>query len=58
MNWSLDSGPDAGEAAGRPAQVEVFEGDHGWTVPDSPVYAQAAAEKAWADLLALYEGAL
>lgn len=49
---------DAFKAAGRPAQVEVFDGDHGWTVPDSPVYAQAAAEKAWADLLALYEGAL
>lgn len=45
---------DATTAAGRPAQVEVFDGDHGWCVPDSPAYAQAAAEKAWADLLALY----
>lgn len=49
---------EAFKAAGRPAQVEVFDGDHGWTVPDSPVYAQAAAEKAWTDLLALYGKAL
>lgn len=45
---------DATTAAGRPAQVEVFDGDHGWCVPDSPAYAEPAAEKAWADLLALY----
>lgn len=41
-------------AAGRPATVEVYAGDHGWTVPDSPAYAEPAAEKAWADLLELY----
>lgn len=45
---------EATTAAGRPAQVEVFAGDHGWCVPDSPAYAQAPAEKAWADLLRLY----
>lgn len=44
----------AAEAAGRPAKVEVYEGDHGWTVPDSPAYAETAAEKAYADLLTLY----
>jgi len=49
---------EAFAASGREAQVEVYAGDHGWTVPDSPVYDQAAAEKAWADLLALYQGAL
>lgn len=48
----------AAEAAGRPAKVDVYAGDHGWTVPDSPAYAQEAAEKARADLLALYEEAL
>ena len=37
---------DAFKAAGRPAQVEVFDGDHGWTVPDSPVYAQAEIGRA------------
>lgn len=44
----------AAEAAGRPAKVTVYDGDHGWTVPDSPVYAEAAADQAYADLLALY----
>jgi carboxymethylenebutenolidase len=41
-------------AAGRPAEVEVYQGDHGWTVADSPVYVQAEAERAWGRLLALY----
>lgn len=48
----------AAEAAGRTAKVEVYAGDHGWTVPDSPAYAEPAAEKAYADLLALYSTAL
>ena len=48
----------AAEAAGRPVKVHVYDGDHGWTVPDSPVYAEAAAEQAYADLLALYEAQL
>ncbi|WP_347302240.1 dienelactone hydrolase family protein [Croceibacterium sp. TMG7-5b_MA50] len=48
----------AADAAGRPAQIEVFAGDHGWTVPDSPKYAEAEAERAWAALLALYERSL
>lgn len=47
------------DEAGRPASVEVYEGAaHGWTVPGSEVYDEAAAEKAWAELLALYERAL
>ncbi|MEO6387672.1 MAG: dienelactone hydrolase family protein [Croceibacterium sp.] len=48
----------AAAAAGRPAEVEVYGGDHGWTVPDSPVYNEAEAERAWARLLALYNSAL
>ncbi len=48
----------AAEAADLQAKVEVYAGDHGWTVPDSPAYAEAAAERAYADLLALYKGAL
>ena len=48
----------AGDAAGRPAEIEVYAADHGWTVPDSPVYDQAEAERAYARLLALYERAL
>lgn len=48
----------AAEEAGRPATVDVYEGDHGWTVPDSPAYAEPAAERAYADLLSLYSEAL
>jgi carboxymethylenebutenolidase len=44
--------------AGRPAEIEVYAGDHGWTVPDSPSYAEAPAERAWANLLELYKDAL
>ena len=47
------------DAAGRPNKVEVYEGAaHGWTVKGSQVYNEAAAEKAWAELLALYKRAL
>jgi len=49
---------NAAEEADRPAMVDVYEGDHGWTVPDSPAYAKAAAERAYADLIALYSEAL
>ena len=45
----------AAEAAGRPAEIEVYGGDHGWTVPDSPVYNQAEADRAWDRLLDLYK---
>ncbi len=44
----------AAEASGTPAQIEVYAGDHGWTVLDSPAYAKEAAEKAYADKIALY----
>lgn len=45
---------NAAIAAGRPAEVEVFEGDHGWTVIDSPAYDREAAERAYAAKMALY----
>ena len=46
-------------AAKRPHKVEVYEGaDHGWTVRGSAVYNEPAAERAWAELLALYKRAL
>jgi carboxymethylenebutenolidase len=41
--------------AKRPATVEVYPADHGWCVPGSAVYNQAAAEKAWAELTKLYK---
>ncbi|MBS0364688.1 MAG: dienelactone hydrolase family protein [Proteobacteria bacterium] len=47
------------EAAHVPAQIEVYKGAlHGWCMPDSKVYNQQAAEKAWAALLALFKQAL
>lgn len=46
-------------AAGRPGKVEVYQGAaHGWTVRGSQAYNEAAAERAWAELLALYKRAL
>ena len=48
----------AATAAGADVEIEVYDGDHGWTVLDSPVYAQAAAERAYGRLLALYRSAL
>jgi carboxymethylenebutenolidase len=37
------------------AEIEVYAGaQHGWCPPDSRVYLEAQAEKAWARLLALY----
>lgn len=45
--------------ANRPGEIEVYEGAaHGWCPPDSGVYNEAQAEKAWARLLALYGKAL
>ncbi len=47
------------EKAGLAAEVEVYEGAmHGWCPPDSRVYNEAQAEKAWSRLLALFEKAL
>jgi carboxymethylenebutenolidase len=40
------------------AEVEVYPAQHGWCPPDSPVYSEAQAEKAWGRLLALFEKAL
>jgi len=48
----------AADAAGVAAEIEVYNGDHGWTVADSPAYAEDAAERAWGRLLALYQAAL
>lgn len=49
---------EAFRAAGRPATVEVYPGNHGWCVPGSQVYDQAAAERAWAELTKLYKANL
>lgn len=36
-----------------PAEIEVYPANHGWCMPDSAAYDQAAAEKAWGRLLVL-----
>jgi carboxymethylenebutenolidase len=46
------------EKAKLPAEIEVYSGAHGWCPPDSRVYNEADAEKAWKRLLALYGKAL
>lgn len=47
----------AAQAARRPAEIEVYAADHGWTVPDSPAYDPTEADRAWQRMLALF-GAL
>ncbi len=45
--------------ANLPAEIEVYMGTaHGWCPPDSHVYNEPQAEKAWSRLLALYGKAL
>ncbi|MBI4893388.1 MAG: dienelactone hydrolase family protein [Acidobacteria bacterium] len=40
------------------AEIEVYAAAHGWCPPDSRVYNEQLAEKAWSRLLALYSKAL
>ena len=40
------------------AEIEVYPAAHGWCPPDSQVYNEPQAEKAWSRLLALYSKAL
>src|SRR5471032_1575074 len=50
---------DTFEKAGLPAEIEVYTGAaHGWCPPDSGVYNEPQAEKAWSRLLGLYGKAL
>lgn len=50
---------EAYDAAGLPAEIEVYEGAmHGWCPPDSRVYNEEQAERAWSRFLALLETAL
>jgi carboxymethylenebutenolidase len=45
--------------ANLPAEIEVYTGSmHGWCPPDSQVYNEPLAEKAWSRLLVLYGKAL
>ena len=46
----------AAAAAGKSAEIEVYNADHGWCTLDAPSYDKAEADRAWARLLALYSG--
>jgi carboxymethylenebutenolidase len=47
------------DKAGLAAEIEVYEGAmHGWCPPDSRVYNEQQAERAWARLLVLFDNAL
>lgn len=44
------------DSSGVPAEIEVYEGTlHGWCPPDSMAYNPAQAERAWRQLLVLFE---
>ena len=49
---------DALAKANLQAEVEVYPAAHGWCPPDTGVYSEPEAEKAWSRLLALYGKAL
>ena len=44
----------AADAAGRPAEIEVYPAQHGWCTLDAPIYDKVQAEKAWGRMLALF----
>jgi carboxymethylenebutenolidase len=46
----------AADAAGVEAEIEVYDADHGWCVPDSPAYDPNEADRAWQRMLALFVG--
>lgn len=50
---------EAFDQAGLAAEIEVYEGSmHGWCPPDSRVYNEVQAERAWSRLLSLFDTAL
>ena len=55
---NLDKAEETFAKAGVAAEIEVYGAAHGWCPPDSTVYNEPLAEKAWGRLLALYGKAL
>jgi carboxymethylenebutenolidase len=49
---------DTFQKANLQAEIEVYPAAHGWCPPDSAVYDEAQAERAWSRMLALFERAL
>lgn len=46
------------EKAGLSAEIEVYPAGHGWCPPDTRVYNEPQAEKAWGRMLAVFEKSL
>ena len=44
--------------ANLPAEIEIYPAGHGWCPPDTRVYNEQQAEKAWSRMLALFATAL
>jgi carboxymethylenebutenolidase len=49
---------EAFAAAKLPAEIEVYQAQHGWCPPDAQVYDKTLAEKAWDRQLVLFKKAL
>jgi carboxymethylenebutenolidase len=49
---------DALTKAGVAHTIEIYPAKHGWTMPDTPVYDAACAEKHFETMFALFDGAL
>jgi carboxymethylenebutenolidase len=49
---------DTFQKANLQAEIEVYPAAHGWCPPDSAVYDEAQAERAWSRMLSLFERAL
>ena len=44
--------------AGVDHTIETYQARHGWVLRDTPVYDEAAAERHWQTMLALFEAKL
>lgn len=45
---------EAAAKAGREAEIEVYDADHGWCVPDTPSWDPDEADRAWKRMLVLF----
>ncbi|MED5544502.1 MAG: dienelactone hydrolase family protein [Pseudomonadota bacterium] len=45
---------EAAARAGREAEIEVYDADHGWCVPDSPAWDPDEADRAWKRMMVLF----
>jgi carboxymethylenebutenolidase len=50
--------PDQADKLKAAWAAEVYQANHGWCVPDGAAYDKAEAERAWAQMLALFKQAL